>query len=48
MHQDSASEQEPDDYESEPDFVELDPTGRYGRVSSHLLHTFFLNLYLVF
>lgn len=39
MHQDSASEQEPEDSESEPEFVELDPTGRYGRVSSHNLQT---------
>ncbi|CAN4100533.1 unnamed protein product [Withania somnifera] len=31
MQQESASEQEPDDSESEPEFVELDPSGRYDR-----------------
>uniref|UniRef100_M1CKE3 Kinase n=1 Tax=Solanum tuberosum TaxID=4113 RepID=M1CKE3_SOLTU len=31
MQQESTSEQEPDDSESEPEFVELDPSGRYGR-----------------
>lgn len=41
MQQDSVSEQEPDESESEPDFVELDPTGRYGRVSSHYVETHF-------
>lgn len=36
MQQESTSEQEPDDSESEPEFVELDPSGRYGRVSFSL------------
>jgi hypothetical protein len=32
MPQDSSSEQDPDD--SDTEFVEVDPSGRYGRVSS--------------
>ena len=33
MAQDSASEQDPDESDVEPEFVEVDPSGRYGRVS---------------
>lgn len=38
MRQDLPSDQESDDAEAE--FVEVDPTGRYGRVSSSNLITF--------
>nr|XP_009779089.1 PREDICTED: probable serine/threonine-protein kinase WNK3 isoform X2 [Nicotiana sylvestris]XP_016478948.1 PREDICTED: probable serine/threonine-protein kinase WNK3 isoform X2 [Nicotiana tabacum] len=48
MHQDSASEQEPDDSESEPDFVELDPTGRYGRYKEVLGKGAFKKVYRAF
>lgn len=41
MPQDSASEADPDDCDTEPEFVEVDPSGRYGRVSSIL--QFYLN-----
>ncbi|XP_006344481.1 probable serine/threonine-protein kinase WNK3 isoform X4 [Solanum tuberosum] len=48
MHQDSVSEQEPDDSESEPDFVELDPTGRYGRYKDVLGKGAFKKVYRAF
>ncbi|CAN4085965.1 unnamed protein product [Withania somnifera] len=50
MHQDLASEQEPepDDSESEPDFVELDPTGRYGRYKEVLGKGAFKKVYRAF
>lgn len=32
MVHDSASESEPDDCDIVPEFVEVDPSGRYGRV----------------
>ncbi|XP_009628331.1 putative serine/threonine-protein kinase WNK3 isoform X2 [Nicotiana tabacum] len=48
MHQDSTSEQEPDDSESEPDFVELDPTGRYGRYKEVLGKGAFKKVYRAF
>ncbi|XP_049395066.1 probable serine/threonine-protein kinase WNK3 isoform X3 [Solanum stenotomum] len=48
MHQDSVSEQEPDDSESEPDFVELDPTGRYGRYKEVLGKGAFKKVYRAF
>ncbi|KAG5618061.1 hypothetical protein H5410_017885 [Solanum commersonii] len=48
MHQDSLSEQEPDDSESEPDFVELDPTGRYGRYKEVLGKGAFKKVYRAF
>ncbi|OIT31671.1 putative serinethreonine-protein kinase wnk2 [Nicotiana attenuata] len=48
MHQDSASEQELDDSESEPDFVELDPTGRYGRYKEVLGKGAFKKVYRAF
>ncbi|XP_055825704.1 probable serine/threonine-protein kinase WNK3 [Solanum dulcamara] len=48
MHQDLASEQEPDDSESEPEFVELDPTGRYGRYKEVLGKGAFKKVYRAF
>lgn len=36
MPQESPSEQDPEDYDAE--FVEIDPSGRYGRVSLYI-HT---------
>ncbi|KAJ8553942.1 hypothetical protein K7X08_024620 [Anisodus acutangulus] len=48
MQQDSASEQEPDDSESEPEFVELDPTGRYGRYKEVLGKGAFKKVYRAF
>ncbi|KAH0691706.1 hypothetical protein KY289_019064 [Solanum tuberosum] len=48
MHQDSVSEQEPDDSQSEPDFVELDPTGRYGRYKEVLGKGAFKKVYRAF
>lgn len=38
MPQDSSSEQDQDD--SDAEFVEVDPTGRYGRVSNYFLWPF--------
>ncbi|TMX01349.1 hypothetical protein EJD97_024678 [Solanum chilense] len=48
MQQDSVSEQEPDESESEPDFVELDPTGRYGRYKEVLGKGAFKKVYRAF
>ncbi|CAN4099264.1 unnamed protein product [Withania somnifera] len=48
MQQDSASEQEPDDSESEPEFVELDPSGRYGRYKEVLGKGAFKKVYRAF
>ncbi|CAN4088046.1 unnamed protein product [Withania somnifera] len=48
MHQVLASEQEPDDSEYEPDFVELDPTGRYGRYKEVLGKGAFKKVYRAF
>ncbi|XP_060170774.1 probable serine/threonine-protein kinase WNK3 isoform X1 [Lycium barbarum] len=48
MQQDSASEQEPDDSESEPEFVELDPTARYGRYKEVLGKGAFKKVYRAF
>nr|XP_009592951.1 probable serine/threonine-protein kinase WNK2 [Nicotiana tomentosiformis] len=48
MQQDSASEQEPDDSESEPEFVELDPSARYGRYKEVLGKGAFKKVYRAF
>ncbi|MCD7451639.1 Serine/threonine-protein kinase wnk3 [Datura stramonium] len=48
MQQDSASEQELDDSESEPEFVELDPSGRYGRYKEVLGKGAFKKVYRAF
>ncbi|PHT46353.1 putative serine/threonine-protein kinase WNK1, partial [Capsicum baccatum] len=48
MQQDSASEQEPDDSESEPEFVDLDPSGRYGRYKEVLGKGAFKKVYRAF
>ncbi|XP_059304026.1 probable serine/threonine-protein kinase WNK3 [Lycium ferocissimum] len=48
MQQNSESEQEPDDSESEPEFVELDPTGRYGRYKEVLGKGAFKKVYRAF
>ncbi|KAF3624481.1 putative serine/threonine-protein kinase WNK1 [Capsicum annuum] len=48
MQQDSALEQEPDDSEAEPEFVELDPTGRYGRYKEVLGKGAFKKVYRAF
>lgn len=42
MLQDSGSEVDPEDSESEPEFVEIDPSGRYGRVSKLIIGFFLL------
>ena len=43
MPQDTMSEQEQDD--SDAEFVEIDPTGRYGRVSSVTVFFFFFSIF---
>ncbi|XP_049345209.1 probable serine/threonine-protein kinase WNK3 isoform X1 [Solanum verrucosum] len=48
MQQESTSEQEPDDSESEPEFVELDPSGRYGRYKEVLGKGAFKKVYRAF
>ncbi|GAA0156908.1 non-receptor serine/threonine protein kinase [Lithospermum erythrorhizon] len=48
MPQDSASEQEPDDSDAEPEFVEVDPTGRYGRYKEALGKGAFKKVYRAF
>ncbi|KAJ8563287.1 hypothetical protein K7X08_031739 [Anisodus acutangulus] len=48
MQKDSASEQEPDDSESEPEFVDLDPCGRYGRYKEVLGKGSFKKVYRAF
>ncbi|PIN18786.1 Serine/threonine protein kinase [Handroanthus impetiginosus] len=45
MPQDSQSEPEPEDADTEPEFVELDPTGRYGRYKEVLGRGAFKKVY---
>lgn len=42
MRHDSTSEADPDESDTEPEFVEVDPSGRYGRVRK------ILQFYLIF
>lgn len=48
MAQDSASEQEPDESDVEPEFVEVDPSGRYGRYKEVLGKGAFKKVYRAF
>ncbi|KAH6761559.1 with no lysine kinase 3 [Perilla frutescens var. hirtella] len=48
MAQDSASEAEPDDCDTEPEFVEVDPSGRYGRYKEVLGKGAFKKVYRAF
>lgn len=54
MPQDPPSEPDPDDSDTEPEFVEVDPSGRYGRVrmffTAHpiMLHLFFFIIRIIF
>ncbi|KAG8378772.1 hypothetical protein BUALT_Bualt07G0019800 [Buddleja alternifolia] len=48
MPQDSPSEPEPDDSDTEPEFVEVDPSGRYGRYKEVLGKGAFKKVYRAF
>ncbi|KAK4394836.1 putative serine/threonine-protein kinase WNK2 [Sesamum angolense] len=48
MPQDSASEPDPDESDTEPDFVEVDPSGRYGRYKEVLGKGAFKKVYRAF
>ncbi|KAI3454420.1 hypothetical protein Pfo_011083 [Paulownia fortunei] len=48
MPQDSASEPDPDDSDTEPEFVEVDPSGRYGRYKEVLGKGAFKKVYRAF
>ncbi|KAL7138891.1 hypothetical protein ABFS83_09G013400 [Erythranthe nasuta] len=48
MAQDSAPEPDPDDSDSEPEFVEVDPSGRYGRYKEILGKGAFKKVYRAF
>ncbi|XP_027123049.1 probable serine/threonine-protein kinase WNK3 isoform X1 [Coffea arabica] len=48
MAQDSASEQDPDESDVEPEFVEVDPSGRYGRYKEILGKGAFKKVYRAF
>ncbi|KAL2515620.1 putative serine/threonine-protein kinase WNK2 [Forsythia ovata] len=48
MPQDSPSEPDPDDPDTEPEFVEVDPTGRYGRYKEVLGKGAFKKVYRAF
>nr|GMD36232.1 probable serine/threonine-protein kinase WNK3 isoform X3 [Ipomoea batatas] len=48
MLQDSGSEVDPEDSESEPEFVEIDPSGRYGRYKEVLGKGAFKKVYRAF
>lgn len=47
MLHDSASEADPDDCDNEPEFVEVDPSGRYGRVRKVLQFFLYDFIFLV-
>ncbi|CAI9753972.1 unnamed protein product [Fraxinus pennsylvanica] len=48
MPQDSPSEPYPDDYDTEPEFIEVDPSGRYGRYKEVLGKGAFKKVYRAF
>ncbi|KAL0364539.1 UNVERIFIED_CONTAM: putative serine/threonine-protein kinase WNK2 [Sesamum angustifolium] len=48
MPQDSVSEHDPDESDTEPDFVEADPSGRYGRYKEVLGKGAFKEVYRAF
>ncbi|KAL2243664.1 UNVERIFIED_CONTAM: putative serine/threonine-protein kinase WNK2 [Sesamum indicum] len=48
MPQDSTSEPDPDESDTEPDFVEVDPSGRYGRYKEVLGKGAFKKVYRAF